>query len=56
MRQPLASTQLMAHVLVVDDIPDVADSFAGLLTLFGHDVRVAYRADDAMTCIQAWRA
>jgi DNA-binding NtrC family response regulator len=46
----------MAHVLVVDDIPDVADSFAGLLTLFGHDVRVAYRADDAMTCIQAWRA
>jgi CheY-like chemotaxis protein len=43
----------MAHVLVVDDIPDVADSFAELLTLFGHDVRVAYSAHDAMTCTQA---
>ena len=43
----------MAHVLVVDDIPDVADSFAELLTLFGHDVRVAYGADDAMTSAQA---
>ena len=42
----------MAHVLVVDDIPDVADSFAELLTLFGHDVRVAYSAGEAMTCAQ----
>ena len=39
----------MANVLVVDDIHDVADSFAELLTLFGHDVRVAYSAADALT-------
>src|SRR5690348_10870191 len=39
----------MADVLVVDDIVDVADSFAELLNLFGHDVRVAYSAADALT-------
>jgi len=39
----------MARVLVVDDIVDVADSFAELLTLFGHDVRVAYSAAEALT-------
>src|SRR3982750_3126302 len=38
----------MADVLVVDDIVDVADSFAQLLTLFGHDVRVAYSAAEAL--------
>ena len=38
----------MADVLVVDDIVDVADSFAELLTLFGHDVRVAYSAAEAL--------
>ncbi|HKU86705.1 MAG TPA: response regulator [Casimicrobiaceae bacterium] len=42
----------MAKVLVVDDIPDVADSFAELLTLFGHDVRIAYSAKEAMMSIQ----
>ena len=43
----------MANVLVVDDLPDVADSFRELLTLFGHDVRVAYSAGDAITEINA---
>jgi CheY-like chemotaxis protein len=38
----------MAKILVVDDINDVADSFAELLTLFGHDVRVAYSAAQAL--------
>jgi CheY-like chemotaxis protein len=38
----------MADVLVVDDIVDVADSLAELLTLFGHDVRVAYSAAEAL--------
>jgi CheY-like chemotaxis protein len=38
----------MADVLVVDDIVDVADSIAELLTLFGHDVRVAYSAAQAL--------
>ena len=40
------------NVLVVDDIRDVADSFGELLTLFGHDVRVAYSAAEALTEIQ----
>ena len=39
----------MANVLIVDDIVDVADSFAELVTLFGHEVRVAYSAARAMT-------
>ena len=38
----------MSKVLVVDDLQDVADSFAELLTLFGHGVRVAYSAADAL--------
>ena len=41
----------MANVLVVDDLPDVADSFAEMLTLFGHDVRVAYCAAQALSDI-----
>ena len=42
----------MSKVLVVDDMQDVADSFAELLTLFGHDVRVAYSAADAVRQIR----
>ena len=45
----------MADVLVVDDIVDVADSFAELLALFGHRVRVAYSAAEAMTQIDLHR-
>lgn len=41
----------MANILVVDDLPDAADSFAELLTLFGHDVRVAYCAAQALSDI-----
>jgi CheY-like chemotaxis protein len=39
----------MARFLVVDDIVDVADSFAELLRSFGHDIRVAYSAAEALT-------
>jgi CheY-like chemotaxis protein len=42
----------MANVLVVDDIRDVADSFCELVSLFGHDVRVAYSAAEALADIQ----
>jgi CheY-like chemotaxis protein len=38
----------MANVLVVDDVPDVADSFGELLALFGHRTRVAYSAERAL--------
>ena len=41
----------MADVLVVDHIVDVADSFGRLLTSFGHQVRVAYSAAEALTQI-----
>jgi len=41
----------MANVLVVDDLPDAADSFAELLSLFGHEVRVAYCAAQALSDI-----
>lgn len=41
----------MAQVLVVDDMRDVADSFAELLTLFGHDVLVAYSGPEALLAI-----
>ena len=38
----------MANVLVVDDTPDVADSFAEVLSLCGHDVRIAYNGTQAL--------
>jgi hypothetical protein len=41
----------LANVLVFDDIHDVA---AQLLTLFGHDVRVAYSAEDALTELRTY--
>ena len=36
------------RVLVVDDDRDTADSFATLLTMWGHDPLVAYRSVDAL--------
>jgi CheY-like chemotaxis protein len=42
----------MAQVLVVDDMHDVADSFAELLTLFGHSVRVAYSGSEALLALE----
>jgi CheY-like chemotaxis protein len=42
----------MARVLVVDDVRDVADSFAELLTLFGHVVHVAYDGEQALEEIE----
>jgi CheY-like chemotaxis protein len=44
----------MANVLVVDDMHDVADSFAELLTLFGHEVRVAYGGAHALSEIDLY--
>lgn len=38
----------MANILVVDDVPDVADSFSEILTLFGHNVRTAYNGTQAL--------
>ena len=38
----------MANVLVVDDIPDVADSCAEVVTLFGDAVRIAHNGTQAL--------
>ena len=48
-----SSVLTMANVLVVDDIPDVADSFGELLALFGHETRVAYNAERALAEIDS---
>ena len=37
------------RVLIVDDNPDVADSLAKLLESMAHDVRVAYRGEEAVS-------
>jgi len=42
----------MANVLVVDHMHDVADSFAEVVTLFGHDVRIAHGAADTLREIE----
>ena len=42
------------NVLVVDDMQDVADSYAELLRLFGHTVRVAYGGEAALSEIDEW--
>ena len=38
----------MANVLVVDDMPDVAESFAEVVTLFGDTVRIAHDGAQAL--------
>lgn len=42
----------MANVLIVDDMKDVADSFAEVVSLFGHEVRVAYCGAQALSEIE----
>ena len=41
------------NILVVDDMEDVADSFAELLRLFGHTVQVAYGGEQALSEVEA---
>jgi DNA-binding response OmpR family regulator len=42
-----------ASVLVVDDLPDAADSLALLLTLCSFTARAAYRGADALSMLSA---
>ena len=42
----------MANVLIVDDLEDVADSFAEVVTLFGHETRVAYGGAQALSEVE----
>lgn len=45
---PGSFAKAMANVLVVDDIPDVADSCAEVVTLFGDAVRIAHNGTQAL--------
>jgi DNA-binding response OmpR family regulator len=42
-------------VLVVDDNRDATDSLADLLSLHGHDARVAYSGEQALAVVQEWQ-
>jgi CheY-like chemotaxis protein len=41
------------RVLVVDDLPDAADSLAEVVRLLGHEVRVCYDGASALAAVQA---
>lgn len=43
------------RVLVVDDVRDVADAVAGLLTLDGYRVQTAYGGEEAVAAIDRFR-
>lgn len=43
------------RVLVVDDQPDVLDTTATVLSLYGHHVRTAARGGDALALIAEWQ-
>src|SRR5690606_23059102 len=44
----LARSQNSRRILVVDDIADIANSFARLLEVAGHNVFIAYSAQEAL--------
>ena len=41
----------MKTILVVDDLRDLADSIALVLTTHGYEVQVAYDAEQALACV-----
>jgi CheY-like chemotaxis protein len=43
------------RILVIDDVPDAADSMRMLLGMFGHDVRVAYTGTGAIALARQFR-
>jgi CheY-like chemotaxis protein len=51
--EPIGS--LPRRVLIVDDNADAANSLAMLLSLVGHQTRVAYSGPEALACIESFR-
>jgi PAS domain S-box-containing protein len=49
------SSSRKCSVLVVDDNPDAADSLATILSLMGHDVRIAYDGVEAVQTAEGFR-
>jgi len=41
----------MANVLVVDDDPDLGETFAEVLATLGHTTRLAHNGREAITCV-----
>jgi CheY-like chemotaxis protein len=41
----------MANVLVVDDDPDLGETFAEVLAALGHTTRLAHNGREAITCV-----
>jgi len=55
MVQPIPAGYRLLRVLVVDDDRDTADSLSRLVTIWGHDVRVAYGGAAALAMAAAER-
>jgi CheY-like chemotaxis protein len=53
--RPARPTLHSQRVLVVDDHADIVDTFAAVLTLIGHEVRVAYDGGSAVEIAAAFR-
>ncbi|MEK8033565.1 PAS domain-containing protein [Ideonella sp. DXS29W] len=51
--QPVGASAL--RLMLIDDNRDAADSFAVLLRLGGHEVRVAYDGLEGLAIVQQWR-
>jgi CheY-like chemotaxis protein len=47
------TSQAKLNVLVVDDDPDGAETLAVLLTMYGHDVRIAHNGTEALKQAEA---
>jgi signal transduction histidine kinase len=55
--EPSASrSSVRKRVLIVEDNRDAAEMMAMLLDSFGHDVRLAHHADDALSVLDSWNA
>jgi CheY-like chemotaxis protein len=46
---------LVMNVLVVEDVPDVALTFAGLIRAYGHRTQVAYNGEQALQIAREFR-
>jgi CheY-like chemotaxis protein len=53
-RDPNGNTH-HCRILVIDDVPDAADSMRMLLEMFGHDVRAAYTGTGAIELARQFR-
>ena len=53
--EPMAPTKSRFRILVVDDNADSALSLAMMLSMMGHDTRLAHDGEEAVTTAEAFR-